>query len=92
MRSVIAGVLVNGLKKGMPLQVDANVSIVYEHKPVVTYRHLEVDPPYNTYRYPGLPLAIASPVRLRGRGFTASAAFVLLLCARVMPSLFLQDT
>lgn len=62
-RPVIAGVLINRLKKGMPLQVDATVLYsLGEHKPVVTYRDLEVDSPYNTYRYPGLPLGpIASP-------------------------------
>jgi len=48
---------------GMPLQIDATV--IYslgEHRERLTYKDLEIDSPYNTYRYPGLPAGpIASP-------------------------------
>ena len=62
-RPIIAGVLENRLRKGMLLQVDATVLYsLGEHRQQVTYKDLEVDSPYNTYRYPGLPPGpIASP-------------------------------
>ncbi len=62
-RRRIAGVIYNRLREGMPLQVDATV--LYSlggHKERVTYKDLEVDSPYNTYRNTGLPPGpIASP-------------------------------
>ncbi|ACA59431.1 endolytic transglycosylase MltG [Candidatus Desulforudis audaxviator] len=65
-RRVISGVLHNRLKRNMLLQVDA--TIIYAlgdfDRQVVLYRDLEVDSPYNTYRYSGLPPGpIASPGR-----------------------------
>lgn len=60
---IIAGVMLNRLQAGMPLQVDATVLYALgEHRERVYYRDLEVDSPYNTYRYRGLPPGpIASP-------------------------------
>lgn len=47
----------------MPLQIDA--TIIYslgEHREALTYKDLEIDSPYNTYRNVGLPVGpIASP-------------------------------
>ena len=62
-RPLIAGVIYNRLRIGMPLQIDATVQYALgEHKPVVYYRDLEVDSPYNTYRITGLPPGpIAAP-------------------------------
>jgi UPF0755 protein len=60
-RPIIAGVIVNRLKKGMPLQIDATV--VYAWKLLgrkltrVLYSDLTLDSPYNTYLAPGLPPA-----------------------------------
>ena len=55
-RAVIAGVLYNRLKIDMKLQCDATVQYALpEHKSRLLYRDLEVDSPYNTYRYKGLP-------------------------------------
>lgn len=55
-RKTIAGVIENRLEKGMPLQIDATVLYsLHEHKNTVTYEDLEVDSPYNTYKYAGLP-------------------------------------
>ncbi len=64
-RTRISGVIYNRLQKGMPLQIDATVLYsLGEHKDTVTYRDLEVNSPYNTYKYAGLPPgAIASPGR-----------------------------
>lgn len=60
---LIAGVLYNRLRRGWKLQVDATVLYALgTHKPVVTFKDLEVESPYNTYRHTGLPPGpIASP-------------------------------
>ena len=62
-RPLVASVYLNRLAVDMPLQADPTVRYVTEEdRPVVLYRDLEIDSPYNTYRYPGLPPGpIASP-------------------------------
>lgn len=64
-RSLIAGVLYNRLERGMLLQCDATLQYALgEHQERILYRHLTVDSPYNTYKYPGLPPGpIANPGR-----------------------------
>jgi len=52
---VMAGVYMNRLKAGMKLDCDATVQYILGWKPELTYSDLEVDSPYNTYLYPGLP-------------------------------------
>lgn len=52
---LIAGVIHNRLKRGMPLQIDATVQYVVGHKERLTYDDLQVDSPYNTYKITGLP-------------------------------------
>jgi UPF0755 protein len=55
-RRLIAGVLLNRLKKGMRLECDATVQYVLpQHKRRITYKDLEIDSPYNTYKVKGLP-------------------------------------
>ena len=55
-RPLIASVIYNRLNEDMKLQLDATVlySLGY-HVETVLNRHLEVDSPYNTYKYKGLP-------------------------------------
>ena len=62
-RDKIASVIYNRLGIPMKLQIDATVLYALgEWKERVYYSDLEVDSPYNTYRYEGLPVGpIASP-------------------------------
>lgn len=62
-RPVIARVYLNRLEKNMLLQADPTVQYAKgKHTPRVLLKDLEVDSPYNTYKYPGLPPGpIASP-------------------------------
>jgi UPF0755 protein len=55
-RPIIAGVFYNRLNKGMPLQSCATIAFILdEHKEVLSFDDLEIDSPYNTYKYNGLP-------------------------------------
>jgi len=62
-RPLIASVIYNRLRLGMPLEIDASIEYVFpEHHDVITKRDLEIDSPYNTYRHTGLPpTPIANP-------------------------------
>lgn len=62
-RPTISSVIHNRLKIGMLLQIDATVQyLLPEQKARLLYKDLEVDSPYNTYKYSGLPpTAIAAP-------------------------------
>lgn len=53
----IAGVFYNRIEQGMPLQSDITVLYAIQEKRVeVYYSDLEVDSPYNTYKYAGIPV------------------------------------
>jgi len=62
-RKTISGVFHNRLKKKMLLQSCATVQyLLKEPKEELLYEDLEIDSPYNTYKYAGLPPGpIASP-------------------------------
>jgi len=62
-RPMIAGVIYNRLRLGMPLQVDATIEYALpEHKTELSLRDLRIDSPYNTYLHQGLPpTPIANP-------------------------------
>lgn len=67
-RNKIASVFYNRMETGMPLQTDPTVLYAQgEHKDKVLYKDLEIDSPYNTYKYPGLtpgPIANAGVVSI----------------------------
>lgn len=62
-RPRVAGVYMNRLKRGMPLQADPTVIFAIKERANdfdkiikrVLYKDLEIDSPYNTYKYAGLP-------------------------------------
>lgn len=62
-RPIIAGVMYNRLSDSMKLQMCSTVQYALEKKKVsLSYDDLEVESPYNTYKYTGLPIGpICSP-------------------------------
>lgn len=62
-RPVIAAVYLNRIKANMPLQADPTVQYARgKHTARLLNKDLEIDSPYNTYKYPGWPPGpIASP-------------------------------
>lgn len=56
-KPIIAGLYLNRLKKGMLLQADPTVKFAVGDITLkrILYTHTEIDSPYNTYKYAGLP-------------------------------------
>ncbi|MBS1537728.1 MAG: endolytic transglycosylase MltG [Bacteroidetes bacterium] len=54
-RSRIAGVYINRISKNMKLEADPTVQYALGEQRHLLYRDLEIDSPYNTYKYEGLP-------------------------------------
>ncbi len=53
---IIAGVFINRLRSGMKLESCPTVEYALGyHKPVLSYQDIQIDSPYNTYKYYGLP-------------------------------------
>lgn len=72
-RKLIAGVMVNRLKKKMPLQMDPTViyGLSSEYKGKLSHNDLLIDSPYNSYRYRGLP---PTPIAMVGKEVIDAAA------------------
>jgi UPF0755 protein len=65
-RPIVAGILLNRIEAGMPLQVDASVQYAVGTSknwwPILTLEDLKINSSYNTYKFRGLPPGpIASP-------------------------------
>jgi peptidoglycan lytic transglycosylase G len=64
-RPLVASVIYNRIREGMPLQVDATILYALDHrKNELSLADLKIDSPYNTYENTGLPPGpICSPSR-----------------------------
>ena len=62
-KPMVAGLYINRLKKGMLLQADPTVKFSLQEFGLkrILFKHLEVDSPYYTYKYAGLP---PGPIRI----------------------------
>ncbi len=69
--ATVAGIFVNRLRRGIPLQSCATVQYALpEYKERLTVADTRVDSPYNTYLHPGLP---PGPISNPGRAALAAA-------------------
>jgi UPF0755 protein len=57
-KELVAGILWKRLERGIPLQVDATITYITGKKTTkIPLEDLQIDSPYNTYKYKGLPPA-----------------------------------
>lgn len=72
-KKIISGVIVNRLKKFMPLQMDPTViyALGNNYHGKLSHHDLDIDSPYNTYRYRGLP---PTPIAMVGKEAIDAAA------------------
>jgi len=72
-RPLISSLYHNRLKKGMRLQADPTIQYIVDGPPRrLLLRHLEIDSPYNTYLYGGLP---PGPINNPGKASILAAIY-----------------
>jgi UPF0755 protein len=72
-RVIISSLYHNRLKRGMLLQADPTIQFALPGPPRrLLYKDLELDSPYNTYKYPGLP---PGPINNPGKASILAALF-----------------
>ncbi len=72
-RVLVSSVYHNRLRRGWRLQADPTIQFILKGRPRrLTYRDLEIDSPYNTYRYRGLP---PGPINNPGRRSILAALY-----------------
>ncbi len=72
-RKIISSVYHNRLKKRIKLQADPTIQYILEGPPRrLLYRDLEIDSPYNTYKYYGLP---PGPINNPGKNSILAAIY-----------------
>ena len=72
-RTLISSVYHNRLKRGWRLQADPTIQFLLQDGPRrLTYRDLQIDSPYNTYKYRGLP---PGPINNPGKASILAALF-----------------
>ncbi len=70
-RPLVASVIYNRTEEGMRLDIDATVAFAVGKRGGLTASDLEVDSPYNTRKFPGLP---PGPIGASGRASLEAAA------------------
>ena len=71
-KKTVAGLYSNRLEKNMKLEADPTVQYALSHKKRLTYKDLETNSPYNTYRFAGLP---PGPINSPGKASIEAALF-----------------
>jgi UPF0755 protein len=72
-RPLISSLYHNRLKKGMRLQADPTIQYILDGPPRrLLLKHLEIDSPYNSYKYSGLP---PGPINNPGKASILAAIF-----------------